>query len=216
MGWCPGDGAVGGVQMVLKNLKLLLKGLKEEEVTRVYPDIAPPVEERWRGLQQLDPLKCIGCGSCVRACPNYAIELVELRYPYKNPKNKKGYPKIDLGVCLFCGLCEEVCPVNALRMGNKCDLAEWTREGLVYPPERLIPGDFEETHREEIEQLRQKMGERAQKAEEQPKEVQPKEPPEAKKPRRGPPPGLTKEEIRQWAKEQAAKRRAAKQGREDK
>ncbi|HIH70103.1 4Fe-4S binding protein [Methermicoccus shengliensis] len=181
--------------MVLKNLKLLLKGLKEEEVTRVYPDIAPPVEERWRGLQQLDPLKCIGCGSCVRACPNYAIELVELRYPYKNPKNKKGYPKIDLGVCLFCGLCEEVCPVNALRMGTKCDLAEWTREDLIYPPERLIPGDFEETHREEIEQLRQKMEEkRAQKAEEQPKEVQPKEPPE----------------------EQAAKKRAAKQRREEK
>lgn len=208
--------------MVLKNLKLLLKGLKEEEVTRVYPDIAPPVEERWRGLQQLDPLKCIGCGSCVKACPNYAIELVDLRYPYKNPKNKKGYPKIDLGVCLFCGLCEEVCPVNALRMGNKCDLAEWTREGLIYPPERLIPGDFEETHREEIEQLKKNMEEeRAQKAErlkerEEGRAEQPKEPPETKESRRGPPPGLTKEEIRQWAKEQAAKKRAAKQRGEDK
>lgn len=215
--------------MVLKNLKLLLKGLKEEEVTRVYPDIVPPVEERWRGLQQLDPLKCIGCGSCVKACPNYAIELVELRYPYKNPKNKKGYPKIDLGVCLFCGLCEEVCPVNALKMGNKCVLTEWTRDALIYPPERLIPEDFEEAHREEIEQLKKKMEEeRAQKAaqlkeeqekkkvESKPEREQPKEPPEAKKPRRGPPPGLTKEEIRQWAKEQAAKKRAAKQRGEDK
>ena len=205
--------------MVLRNFKLLLGGLKEKEVTRVYPDIAPPVEKRWRGLHQLDPLVCIGCGSCVKICPNNAIRLVEIKYPYKNPKNKKGYPEIDLGVCLFCGLCEEVCPVGALTMSNRCELAAWTRDELVYPPERLIVDGFEEAHREEIEEIKKKLKEeRIKRAEEAKKtreekklEEKPEEPKaEPEKPRRGPPPGLSREEIRQWAIEQAAKKRAAK------
>jgi len=211
--------------MVLKNFKLLLKGLKDKEVTRVYPDIAPPVEKRWRGLHQLDPLLCIGCGSCVKVCPNNAISLVETKYPYKNPKNKKGYPEIDIGLCMFCGLCEEVCPVSAMKMGKDCELAAWTREELVYPPERLIPKGFEEAHSEQVEKIKQKLeeerierAEKARKAREAKAEELPREGAETpeekavepKKPRRGPPPGLTKEEIRQWAIEQAAKKKAAK------
>lgn len=48
---------------------------------------------------------CIGCGKCVKNCPQHCIE--------------KGNPyKIEQEHCLHCGNCHEVCPVGAAeRMG---------------------------------------------------------------------------------------------------
>lgn len=48
---------------------------------------------------------CIGCGNCVKNCPQHCIE--------------KGNPyKIEQEHCLHCGNCHEVCPVKAVeRLG---------------------------------------------------------------------------------------------------
>lgn len=57
----------------------------------------------FKGYQITDA--CIGCGNCVRNCPQHCIE--------------KGNPyKIEQEHCLHCGNCHEVCPVKAVeRMG---------------------------------------------------------------------------------------------------
>ena len=55
---------------------------------------------------QVEQAKCIGCGSCERACPMQAIAL----------KNTKA--SIDIQHCLTCGKCQHVCPKKAIRYGR--------------------------------------------------------------------------------------------------
>lgn len=57
----------------------------------------------FKGYQITDA--CIGCGNCVKNCPQHCIE--------------KGNPyKIEQEHCLHCGNCHEVCPVKAVeRLG---------------------------------------------------------------------------------------------------
>ncbi|MFW6415472.1 MAG: 4Fe-4S binding protein, partial [Thermodesulfobacteriota bacterium] len=48
---------------------------------------------------------CYGCGECVRACREGAIDL------------QKGVAAINAELCLSCGKCVEACPENALSPG---------------------------------------------------------------------------------------------------
>lgn len=59
----------------------------------------------WRNAHPIvDKEKCIGCGTCVKFCPEAVISL----------KNKKA--EIDYYFCKGCGVCAEVCPVKAILM----------------------------------------------------------------------------------------------------
>ncbi len=51
--------------------------------------------------------KCIGCGACVKACPNKAISFSE------------GTLITDYGLCDGCGICEDVCPSGAREVCGK-------------------------------------------------------------------------------------------------
>lgn len=51
----------------------------------------------------VDNEKCIGCGSCVGACPVEAISLVN------------GKAVIDPKKCVQCGTCVGMCPVEAIK-----------------------------------------------------------------------------------------------------
>lgn len=46
--------------------------------------------------------KCVGCGNCVRWCPNQAIFL------------EGGKPKVNSRYCISCGACLEVCPLTEM------------------------------------------------------------------------------------------------------
>ena len=59
------------------------------------------------------PVKCIGCGNCVKACPNHAR------------KTPGGFP--DKESCKLCGICVESCPVYALEMLG----TQWESNDLV-------------------------------------------------------------------------------------
>ncbi len=51
--------------------------------------------------------KCIGCGECVRACPNQACELTAAGIV------------TDAALCQLCGRCAEVCPAAATEMSGR-------------------------------------------------------------------------------------------------
>lgn len=59
----------------------------------------------WRNTHPVvDKERCIGCGTCVKFCPEAVISL----------KNKKAL--VDYYYCKGCGVCAEVCPVKAILM----------------------------------------------------------------------------------------------------
>ena len=61
--------------------------------------------------------KCIGCGACVRSCPNKAISVVG------------GSLETDPGLCDGCGVCEDVCPSGARELcGRKYSVEQLMEE----------------------------------------------------------------------------------------
>lgn len=56
----------------------------------------------------IDPALCTGCGECLEACPEEAIE------------GDDGFiHMIDEKLCIKCGKCVPLCPENAIRFGEK-------------------------------------------------------------------------------------------------
>ena len=51
---------------------------------------------------QVDIEKCSGCETCVEACPDESISMVD------------GYAFIDQEECLECGICVDECPEGAV------------------------------------------------------------------------------------------------------
>jgi NADH-quinone oxidoreductase subunit I len=112
-----------------------------------YPEVKEPTAERFHGRHQLnrheDGLeKCIGCELCAWACPADAI-LVEGDNNTEENRMSPGerYGKvyqINYLRCIFCGLCIEACPTRALTMTNEYELADETREKLIFEKADLL------------------------------------------------------------------------------
>ena len=47
--------------------------------------------------------RCFGCESCVQACSQNALEMVEDEEGFK-------YPMLDENKCIHCNVCNKVCP----------------------------------------------------------------------------------------------------------
>jgi len=60
--------------------------------------------------------KCIGCLSCVEACPNEALEMTD-----------DGLVR-DLEACAVCGACVEACPAEAMTFTGQ----EWSLDALLH------------------------------------------------------------------------------------
>lgn len=75
-----------------------------------------------RGVAEVDPEKCAGCGLCVKACPRGLIRITPVEYNI--------YPACvseDAGAqtrkvcetgCIACGICVKNCPMSAIRIEN--------------------------------------------------------------------------------------------------
>jgi uncharacterized protein len=74
---------------------------------------AGKMEQHSAGKPDIDQSKCIGCGSCVRACGQDAIHL-EVPAGVKDGK-KKAF--IDHAKCVGCGRCIGACPKDATHPG---------------------------------------------------------------------------------------------------
>lgn len=69
-------------------------------------------------IAHVDPRKCIGCGMCVKACPNKIITLFDgtERVGVTCSNTEKGAvtrKKCDIG-CIACMKCQKICPTGAI------------------------------------------------------------------------------------------------------
>jgi len=112
--------------------KTINKIIKYPRVTQNYPKESSN-SKLFIGKPEIDIGKCTMCEQCVSRCPSRAIVLDKVSH--------------DIGInydeCVFCALCEEVCTVGAVKMTNKCELAENDRAILRKKPivveERILP-----------------------------------------------------------------------------
>lgn len=63
---------------------------------------------------------CIGCGTCVKYCPEACIDFIERKDAgaenSQGKKKSKMLAKIGYDFCKGCGVCADVCPVKVIAM----------------------------------------------------------------------------------------------------
>jgi NADH-quinone oxidoreductase subunit I len=126
---------------VMRGLSITFRKLFEKKVTRQYPEDPLPTNEVTRGQPRLvikedGNIACVSCGLCEFACPAYAITIdggETERFIERAPVRFE----IDMLRCILCGFCEEACPKDAIFMSDELELADFTRESLVYGIDRL-------------------------------------------------------------------------------
>ena len=115
-------------------------------VTFEYPEKPRPLAARSRTRHRLTKRedgspRCVACMMCETVCPARCINITAAEHPDPNIEKYPAEFILDLGECVYCGFCVEVCPEDAIRMDTqKLDIAEYTREGMIYNKERLLNG----------------------------------------------------------------------------
>ncbi len=133
---------ISGIIEIGRGMATIMKHFFRKPITLEYPEKRPDLSSRFRGRLALLTNKdgsdvCIGCKSCVKVCPcNDLIQIETL----KDPETKKITVKqftIDIGRCIFCGNCTEICPKTALVMTDEFELADYSRQSLVFDKRAL-------------------------------------------------------------------------------
>ncbi|TAJ03389.1 MAG: NADH-quinone oxidoreductase subunit I [Planctomycetota bacterium] len=122
-------------------LSLSLRAMFRKRVTRQYPEEPLPTNEVTRGQPRLvvkddGNIACVSCGMCEVACPAYAITIDGGETDRAIEREPVRFD-IDMLRCILCGFCEEACPKDAIFMSNELELADFSRQALVYDIEKL-------------------------------------------------------------------------------
>ena len=123
---------------IAKGLRVTITHLFRHPITAQYPEQRLNTSRRIRGNELIwDNIKCTGCSTCAKSCPQGAIKIITSVNP---EENKYTVEKIDVdtGYCIQCGLCVEVCPYGALFMGYAYERAQYRRNDLVQINEGLL------------------------------------------------------------------------------
>jgi len=128
------------IMPLIKGLQITLSHMFKKPVTLQYPTERPQIANTFRGLHALnvshDKAKCVACYLCPTVCPAKCIT-VEAGEDQNHDKYAAKY-EIDMLRCIFCGYCVEACPVDAIRMTEQFELANYSRADFTYTKERLL------------------------------------------------------------------------------
>jgi len=127
---------------LFKNFMANIANTARRPLTVNYPKEKIIIPEGSRGMLHikldLDTLEiiCEGCGQCAKICPKNCIQV-------KNEKDLRGNDHLDelifdAGKCIFCGNCIEACRQGAMEMSYKYQLAEYSRDDLVFEKLDLV------------------------------------------------------------------------------
>ncbi len=124
---------------IAKGLGVTIRHLIRHPVTVQYPEQRLNTSRRIRGNELIwDNIKCTGCATCAKSCPQGAILIITSVNPEEN-KYQVEKIEVDTGYCIQCGLCVEVCPFEAIYMGYAYERAKYRREEVVQTNEQLLP-----------------------------------------------------------------------------
>ena len=138
---------MGDLTNLAKGFGVPFRTMFKRVKTVQYPEVKEPTAPRYHGRHQLnrhpDGLeKCVGCELCAWACPADAIYVEgadNTETERFSPGERYGRVyQINYLRCILCGLCVEACPTRALTMTNFYELADETREKLIYEKQDLL------------------------------------------------------------------------------
>ena len=131
----------------VKGFGVTFKAMFSKVLTEEYPEKKQSTMPRFHGRHQLNRYadgleKCIGCELCAWACPADAIYVEgadNAAGERFSPGERYGRVyQINYLRCIFCGLCIEACPTRALTMTNDYELADRSRESLIFEKKDLL------------------------------------------------------------------------------
>jgi NADH-quinone oxidoreductase subunit I len=128
---------------ILKSIGIAFKNFFRPPITLQYPHEKMELPERSRGAvyavvdEEGNP-KCRACLACVRACPDFVLQMEITTDPETKTKHIDDF-HYEVAACMFCRLCVETCPFDALEMSNDYELARTSGESLRYSLLRDVP-----------------------------------------------------------------------------
>lgn len=127
-----------------KGLAVTFGTMLRRTETQQYPDVAPELPPRTRGVIAHVAENCTVCMLCARECPDWCIyidshkeEVVVPGAARARQRNVLDEFAIDFSLCMYCGICVEVCPFDALHWSSEFEYAEYDIRDLLHGRERL-------------------------------------------------------------------------------
>ena len=135
----------GGLPGVLRGLATTARTALRPSHTAEYPDVAPTLPPRSRGVIALLEENCTSCMLCARECPDWCIYIDSHKetLPPTSPGGRERQRNvldrfaIDFSLCMYCGICVEVCPFDALYWSPEFEYAEYDIRDLMHEKDRL-------------------------------------------------------------------------------